>query len=78
MAIEEYVISARQQRGIQNVDQAVKHELSGIMQGPDGDIESLIERELLTTVVGTGAWGELEDPAILDATYRVVARRLRQ
>jgi hypothetical protein len=77
-AIEEYVISARRERGIRNVDRTIKPEVSGIMQGPDGDIESLVERELLTTEIGAGAWHELEDPTILDAVFRVVTLRLRQ
>ena len=46
-AIEEYVISARRERDIRKVDRTIKPEVSGIMQGPDGDIESLVERELL-------------------------------
>jgi hypothetical protein len=77
-AIEEYVISARRERDIRNVDRTIKPEVSGIMQGPDGDIESLVERELLTTEIGAGAWLELEDPMILDAVFRVVTLRLRQ
>jgi hypothetical protein len=77
-AIEEYVISARRERDIRNVDRTIKPEVSGIMQGPDGDIESLVERELLTTEIGAGAWLELEDPTILDAVFRVVTSRLRQ
>lgn len=78
IAIEEYIISARREREIRNVDRTVKPELSGIMQGRDGEIESLVERELLTTEIGAGAWVELEDPTILDAVFRVVACRLRQ
>jgi hypothetical protein len=77
-AIEEYVISARRERDIRNVDRTIKPEVSGIMQGPDGDIESLVERELLTTEIGAGAWLELEDPTILDAVFRIVTLRLRQ
>jgi hypothetical protein len=77
-AIEEYVISARRERDIRNVDRTTKPEVSGIMQGPDGDIESLVERELLTTEIGAGAWLELEDPTILDAVFRIVTLRLRQ
>jgi hypothetical protein len=77
-AIEEYVISARRERDIRNVDRTIKPELSGIMQGPDGDIESLVERELLTTEIGAGAWLELEDPTILDAVFRIVTLRQRQ
>jgi hypothetical protein len=76
-AIEEYVISARRERDIRNVDRTIKPEVSGIMQGPDGDIESLVERELLTTEIGAGAWLELEDPTILDAVFRIVTLRLR-
>jgi hypothetical protein len=78
IAIEEYIISARQEREIRNVDRRVKPELSGIMQGCDGEIESLLDRELVTTEIGAGAWAELEDPMILDAVFRVVTSRLRQ
>ncbi len=77
-AIEEYVISARRERDIRNGDRTIKPEVSGIMQGPDGDIESLVERELLTTEIGAGAWLELEDPTILDAVFRIVTLRQRQ
>jgi hypothetical protein len=78
IAIEEYIISARRERGIRNVDRTVKPELSGFMQGSDGDIASLVDRELVTTEIGAGAWAELEDPTILDAVFRVVTARLRQ
>ena len=78
IAIEEYIISARREREIRNVDRTVKPELSGFMQGPNGDIESLVDRELVTTEIGAGAWAELEDPTILDAVFRVVTSRLRQ
>ena len=78
LAIEDYIISARREREIWNVGRTAKPELSGFMQGADGDIESLVDRELVTTEIGAGAWAELEDPTILDAVFRVVTSRLRQ
>jgi hypothetical protein len=77
IAIEEYVISARRERETRNVDRTVKPELSGFMRGSDGDIESLVDRELVTTEIGAGAWAEIEDPTILDAVFRVVTARVR-
>jgi 8-oxo-dGTP pyrophosphatase MutT (NUDIX family) len=65
-----YITSERIRRGISTVDRLVKSELSGFMQGTDGDIQSLVERQLMTTEEGYGSWRELNDPAIVDAVYR--------
>jgi hypothetical protein len=74
-AIVDYVRHERQRRGILSVDENRKSELSGIMQGKDGEIESLLERQLITTREGYGAWGELNDPDLLSAVFNLVMQR---
>jgi hypothetical protein len=73
--VEAYVKSERRRRGIVKLGRAEKVELSGFMHGTDGDIESLIDRQLLTTERGFGSWRELEDPNTLDAALRVIKAR---
>ena len=75
--IRSYIENERLRRGVTHVDQIQKTEMSGIMQGVDGDILSFIERQLMTTEYGYGAWNELNDKNILKETYRVIEERLK-
>lgn len=73
--IIDYVRKEQIRRGITRPDESRKMELSGIMQGENGDIISLLDTQLMTTKVGYGAWTEIDDPEILQAVYREVRSR---
>jgi hypothetical protein len=70
--IEDYVIRERERQGIQRVDTAGKWEVSG--EAFD-EFVLLFERQLMTTPIGHGAWGELKHAGTLEAVYRLIMRR---
>jgi hypothetical protein len=41
-----------------------------------GEFRNLVDRQLLRTVEGYGAWSELDYPPVLDGAYRHVLRRI--
>ena len=67
----------RKRRSIQSLSTDMKSEGSGFSRGVDGDILSLIERQLLITKFGYGAWQELKNPKILSETLRVLREQYR-
>ena len=75
--IEQYVLAERIRREIRSLGWDEKPELSAEAQGSDGEFESLLERQLLTTEIGYGAWKDLEDDEVLTGVWRVVTRRPR-
>jgi hypothetical protein len=52
-----------------------KSELSGESYGVDGEIASFVDRQLLYTEEGYGAWRDLEDEHLLDEVLHFLKRR---
>ena len=71
-AIEAYVVRERERRGVKDLDDAIKPEPSG--EG-FGEFAMLLERQLMITTIGYGAWKELNDVAILTGVYGLVEQR---
>jgi hypothetical protein len=74
--ISTYVQSERKRAGIYACDRIVKIEGSGYARGSNGDIESLIDVQLLTTEEGFGSWTELDNPEVLNLVFDVVQKRI--
>lgn len=70
--VRAYVVAERAQLEIGNLDTRLKPEPSGLAFD---EIDSLIDRQLLTTVEGHGGWLALEDEGILRAVYKKLERR---
>ncbi|MDB2438784.1 hypothetical protein N9W89_08725 [Hellea sp.] len=60
-----YIEKERKSLKITKIDRKRKREISGISQGMNGEIRSLLDTQLLTTEVGYGAWDELDDEDIM-------------
>lgn len=73
-AIESYVLSERERRGVVNVNISIKAEPSG--EGFD-EFVVLLERQLMTTEFGHGGWKELSDEGILAGVYQLVEQRIK-
>lgn len=73
-AVTQYVLAERKRRGITRLTPEVKSEMSG--EG-FGEFALLLERQLLTTPEGMGAWSELQHEDILDGVYQEVLRAER-
>jgi hypothetical protein len=74
--IVEYVHTERARIGISTFGRDTKIEGSGLARGSHGDIDNLIDIQLLTTEEGYGSWGELNTPEILDQVYDTVRKRM--
>ena len=70
-AIKRYVLAERKRLGITRLTPERKSEMSG--EG-FGEFTLLLERQLLTTPEGMGAWSDLQDEDILDGVYQEVVR----
>lgn len=72
-AIRDYVLSMRAQCGI----------VPGCVPPPElsceafGEFRNLVERQLVNTVEGFGAWSELGYPPVLDDAYWYVTARIK-
>lgn len=72
--IRGYIIRERKRRGIKKLGTERLPELSCEMFG---EFYNLIERQLMATHEGYGAWSELRDPAVLDGAYKYAKERQR-
>jgi hypothetical protein len=74
-AVTAYVIHERERKGITTADFGTRSELSG---EAFGEFVMLLDRQLMTTVVGYGAWHELDDSKVLTEVYQLVEERERR
>ncbi|MDO8600353.1 MAG: hypothetical protein Q7R73_01880 [bacterium] len=72
-AIRVYVIRERERRGIVT-GRALLPELSC---EAFGEFYNLVERQLVNTIEGCGAWCELAYPFVLNGAYRYVTEGIR-
>jgi len=75
-AVLDLVYKERRRRGILSGDLRFKRvqELSCELVG---EAFNLVERQLLYTADGYGAWKELKDPEILDLAYQYILKRFK-
>lgn len=71
--IREYVLLERERRGI--VPERTL--LSELSCEAVGEFYNLVERQLVNTIEGCGAWVELVHPPVLDGAYRYVIERIK-
>ena len=74
-AVRDYIAAERHRLGVTKLDTNAKPETSGMSCGEDGDLELLINRQLLTTREGYGGWLELTDQRTLDRVYEIIGMR---
>lgn len=75
-AIKKYITKERKKKEIAEEEIGTSRMFEGSCEA-NGEFYTLVERQLMFTHEGYGAWGELNSTEVLDGAYRYVTMGIR-